>query len=444
MFTKNAQTTFLICLITANINFSLAQTAPGEVAKDAVYLDAKALYPFSGGVAVIQKGTKRALINKEGKFIIPFSEIIVEQVSAPANGLFMINGIDDNGKPVSALINNKGERLVNLLNKSVSGLVDNSSYDCAVFKTKSQDYLYVFPNSETISSPKLLTGIREGMGIENKSGASVYWNLNENKEIPGTFFWASPFSNGIGIVAKKNEVNQIVYGAVNRQGDMVLPFQFSKPPKPFLNNHTVIEPRDKNEFDYAYFNNSGVMVRKVKRSVAGGKNIPQGPFIKNRFVIGYSNEGVELFDSNWKMTPLKNLLAAHHVDVKKYNKFLIGGIGGSIFPIGMQTNSPEEDNSILWFNASEFGKHAYCGFINFDTKRSIPPIFYWQGMIGTYRKEGSYGNSFAVNWFDPVSKLAFVSLPTKFDEKGEAIEFRNGFIDETGIFRIVLQSASKW
>lgn len=402
--------------VTAKTN---KRMSAGDIAPYAKYLDVDEMYYFSEGAAVVVKGSSTALIDSNGNFIVPFNKYQIEDAtrwqtsSSPKykHGIFHAIEISSGQE---GLLNSKGKFIAvknayfaNEINMSVIQ-VGMSIINCVYY-----DY-----NLNKYSMDKCLSDYRESVGVsfEGPVGSSRqkygYKKLNGQFTIKPQFDFAKGFYEGRAIVGKLNEFGEMKYGFIDQTGKEIFPCVLSKEPSPFCSGRARIEPKDKTQFDYAYINQEGKVVIKCKLSDGD----EYGDFSN-----GYAFSMYRVMDTMGKTMSRENFLKKFGVD-SRYNFT-------NPYPQFITLDEIMSHKFSYQTSISPGNPYTLEGYFDVRTGKTIKPVF----VSGKGRIR-----------YDRVARRSYAATIIGKDKEHQTDIFREGYINEDGLFVIVKGSSSKW
>ena len=409
-------------------------SAAGSISPSAIYIDADYFGDFVMNAAVIQKNNSTALISGSGEFIIPYNTM--EFSNQYPYGFF--SAYDRNaGK--TYMLNAQGKKIWDIPNKPLGEAYDDRyklnqygrfvSYMDNDMKTLYiLDYsgkLYTISDDQNVKSPD--PHINKGvlLPIKNNKNIFGYKNLDNKWVIQPAFDEAYAFSDGMAVVGKKDEFGVIQYGYVIETGKLVIPLQYSMKPGNFKGNRALIEPKSGNTAGISYaiidktgktlFTATSAEIRQGKRAGIYRNDAGQ-PFLH-----GYTMDGngtimdsvgnavsAASFAREWGL-PERIRFSWRSPSLRTSNLYILP----SALPV-------------MYYNGSnrEF-QVPTIGFIRMDTKKVTPAVF---SVLGH---------------FDPKSRLAYAKMQIGIDPN-KLSSFREGYINEDGVFVIVNKQESEW
>ncbi|HRO47601.1 WG repeat-containing protein [Agriterribacter sp.] len=398
-----------------------SQLKPGDVHPNAKVIDADILYPFNNGLATVSKGTALALINAKGEFFIPYnSQYDLSRGENPE--ILAIGGkyLNTNGK---------------LLAESNSG----GSWGLT------KDQMYLENIKQDANSPKWSIRISDKNGkkyeIKNLPSMPYYIGeemyvvqkernddnhavMNFNGEYVTKFIYNSIgyFVNGMAVVSKIDEFGKRRYGYIDKTGKEVIPVMYSKWPTHFAGGLASIYPADKTEFAQAVINKKGEIVAKLPRE----RLIY---YIGNGF---FNYDPLHIMDTKGKVIAIKDFLASYGVESTASDREIMLHVTSEYVEHEFTVpHIQKADDGKMWYaRYSKKNDFISSGFVDIKEKKVVEAAF----EIYETRREPV---------FDPVTKLALVKLRLSKDNRGNTI-YREGYINEDGVFMIVKGEKSKW
>ena len=411
---KSYNLILILFFATFNLRSIVAQTLhPGDVAPNAKVIDADVMHEFNNGAAIVQKGNSDALIDINGNFIVPFNKYKFNYFELGAKGIY--NGIFSLQLGHEAL-NTKGELIAKGLN-----LVSRTSKDGRYRFATARDGLLAINSDDQRFLVKGTNGI---IGLSGFSeGMIVYWtgnagnmkfgfkNLMDQIVIQPAYDKVGLFSDGMALVGCKNEFGEMKYGFINKEGQQVIPCMYTNKPSDFYCGRSLVYPKDRTEFEYAYINKKGEIAIKYTREMSQKYgDLYQG------FYNGYTFGSV-VMDTTGKIYTYPQFFA----------KYGVANPTDKNLKLNFPTSQDEwTDGEVFMFSRFDFNNRAgsTTGFIDVTTNKVV---------------EGPFTNTQL--YFDPVSKLAYAEMHVK---DGTNIVIKKGYINMQGIFVIVKREDSKW
>ena len=391
----------------------------GDVAPDAVYIDADYLYPFNGGAAVVKKGDATALIDKTGKFIVPYNKynfrLPPDYEISPAwhsqGGIFLLTG--------GGAVNSKGELISKELPLPGSSW-NYASPDGQFIRATDQKGNFIYMDAE---GNKYI--LKEGTGVNFAEGTvgpvSIddkdknrygYKNLKDEWTVQPIYDWGEPFSDGLACVGKINEFGEMKYGFINKKGKVVIPFIYSNLPGNFHGGLAEVLPKENAEFKEAFIDKEGNIVQKFN-------NLISFTYIGNG-LNEYTYYSEYVVDSIGKIQTATEFLKNYGV-VPDPSTHLI-----SISNTNLSNSKFDDNDGKIFFSRffNNSGVPVNEGYVDIRTKKIM---------------EGGF--SPMLNFSDGESKLAYGRFytPEHYYNKGP---LREGYINEDGVFVIVKKAAS--
>ena len=253
-------------------------------------------------------------------------------------------------------------------------------------------FTYATPDGHQYVFDGGINSVHNGIGIVNPPGLKglSYATLDGKRITSEMFDAANPFFDGMAVVGKTNQFGQMKYGFINREGKLVIPYQFSIMPGDFHAGYARVEPRTKSAFQYAYINKKGEVVFKQT-----AEDVRKYGDFKNFHDFGLAYSGRYFLTTDFKIIPVKEFFMSYGIPADSW--FIDNNL----------TEVEGEKNPKLFFGTRKgidpvTGQGALTGFINLATKKVVMPVFYRIGM------------------FDPVSHLAYAEADIGKDKNGIA------------------------
>lgn len=407
-------------------NYTIISNA-GEVAPGAKTIDAETLSNFNNGAAVVRKGSASGLIDANGNFIIPYNTYMLTEAwpvhtegwRICHDGFFRFTLL--NSYP-GGYVNAAGKIIVQQSKYPSNTLFDLSENKHLVvgnFSTRNASaYAYFLPDGRSYTSGDLIENIVDGIGIvritKGQGWAYVYKKLT-GEAISAAYDDAAPFAEGMARVGIKDAFGVLKYGFINTQGKLVIPCMFTEVPTDFYGGFARVTPKDKTEFEYAFINKAGTIV--FKQTLAEATKYGRFDHFTS---YGLAFSFTYVLDTNFTLTPKGAFFKSFGLPEDSWFE-----------PAG--TYAPNENNPKLIFSTrlarGKYTQMPVYGFINLATRKVVMPVFDFINMNGMY--------------FDPASHLAWAKVCTGRDNKNVPI-YREGYINEDGMFVMVKAAGSTW
>ena len=387
----------------------------GEVHPNAVYLEVDDMELFNAGAAVVRKGNSTALIDRNGKFIVPFNKHSFQPYSTSSTTMLVGYGFFLTDR--SAAVTSKGT--------VYNGFYDLTPDNQYAHTFENKKHTYIDSSGRRYVVDYLLRDISDGIGIGNVEVLTdntfttypAYISL-ANKIISKKKYWhLSPFSEGLACVGNPDSYGMIKYGFINTKGEEVIPLTYSNQPSDFKNGLSKVVPTNKADFRYAFINKKGdIVVKHTDNDIRTNLGAEFEPF-KN----GYSNIGTRrIMDSTGKIYTQAEFCKMLGVPFSLF--------GGKAFSFAGPRNG-----KVVYSRAmlpSDKNPYNFAGFADPTTNTSTRLVF----------STDAYKFSLS---FDPVSKLALEKTQIGKDKEGLPI-YRTGYINEEGVYVIIMAEKSKW
>jgi len=219
------------------------------------------------------------------------------------------------------------------------------------------------------------------------------------------------YHEGRAIVEKTNEFHELKYGFVDERGKEIFPCVLSNRPGNFSSGLARIEPKDKGEFDYAYIDRDGKIALKMKFS--------NGIF--EDFDEGYAFTATHVMDTTGKIIFKSSFLQKFKIPAQDIN----WRPASALIERELQ-HSPDDFLKEKKFFSAWKNKRAVFGIFDARTKKIVNAAFDY------------------IDPFDKASRLAYAKIIVGYDDTYQANIYREGYINEDGLFVIVKGTASKW
>lgn len=399
------------------------QVQGGGIAKGAILYDGDRFGgSFNRGVVALVKGQSHALVDPLGNTVVDFNTYRTIATTAPSvvdnrmvhNGLFSVSGVNLLGH-----IDQKGKLVV----RSASDIMTRDKMHFA--NTVQKPHIYTAAGGQAYR-----TGLRfddvisEGIGVDRydqgnaEKAVKTYMRLNGEKIFSDRLTEASPFSDGMALVSKRDEYGVLKYGFIDGRGRLAIPFQFTVRPSHFYNGLARVQPANTQGFEYGFINRKGDLIFRQTREEVGRN----GRF--SHFANGISHStGRVIMDTTFTMIPNDRFM--ERLGLKGYSLALPDHLRAEQeVPILLFSKDGREGMNRFNPNVRDYG------FINLRTGRIVMPCFYLDGT-----------NDMFV--FDPVSRLARARVIVGRQANGQP-QFRDGFINEDGQFAVMLDEKAVW
>lgn len=391
---------------------------PGDVHPNAKVIDADILYPFNNGLATVSKGTALALINAKGEFTIPYNsqyQLLADinpQIIQSQNKYFSTDGKllaeSNSGSNTFWRLNQDYKYLENIKRDANSPtwsvrIVDKEGKKYEIKNLPSEpQYL----GEETFS---VRQGVNDKSAVINFKGVYVtkfiYYNID---------FFVSDMAR----VTKVDDFGKTSYGFIDKTGKEVIPTIYSRMPTNFLGELASVYPANGTEFAQAIINKKGDIILKLP-------NERLIYYIGNGF---YFYDARNIMDVKGKIISIKEFLKSYGVEQGLSDKEIML----NVYRDDLNTLERDKaDDGMMWYTRySKKNELLSSGFINTSSGKSVEAAF----EVSPHMKEPV---------FDPVTKLALVKLRLGKDNQGGTI-YKEGYINEDGVFMIVKGEKSKW
>jgi len=383
----------------------------GDLAPGAKSVEADVLLPFNAGAAIIRKGTATALIDATGNFIIPFTNGL--SINAGKNaGLFIVA---DAG--VQRVINAKGANL----SAGLTGLSWQFTDDgkLAYAWKSAQQTIYIDANGQKYTTRDGSSEFQEGLARMSTGGVYGYKKLKDEWAVKPQYTVANPFSGGVAWVGKADNFGQLKFSLIDTKGNEIIPFSYSIQPTDFLGGLSRVTAKNSAEFAEAYIDRKNKMV--VKRTLQDIVKDGSFSYAGSGFYFGTRSMSPPhlVMDSTGRQVTALEFMQNYGVRLEASDKSLA---------LTRPDNVPNKDAGFFYYTRffKESGKPSYKGRFNIKTKQSL---------------EGPFAD-FSLLDFDPVSRLSYAKI-SMGSQNGRTV-YREGYMNEAGLFVIVKAEASAW
>lgn len=410
----------------------------GSVSPNVKWVDDFQIGPFMGGTAILRKGEINMLISPLAEPMLPASKLqlgTLWSMTAPVRDFVFCQ---DFQKKEQFLVNRQGKKVVSLTAAGLE-ICDIDCLEPGYICLRDKNYKYIavadtLGRISKISTPALvecqMLHFSEGLllagqvtpGQQGQPSQIAYGfkNLQDQWAVKPAYISLEPFSEGLAIAGKKDMYGEIKYGFIDKQGNVVIPFQYSERPSPFKSGISFIKPpvTSTSDIRYAAINTKGEIVFTVTQ-----KNAFKFPisvdlkFASNGYFFGSSS----VMDARGNTQEIKTFLAQRGITAP-----------ASTIDIVM----PSEKSSPYSYRVSKLAPDYFIyritdrnavqmyGIYWMKTGKVIPPVFT------------------TLHNFDPVSKLALAKIETREGPKTKVVH--DGYINEDGVFVILKKAASDW
>ncbi|MGC4101322.1 WG repeat-containing protein [Ferruginibacter sp.] len=406
----------------------------GNISADAKKIKATGMTGFNQGAAIIEIGNQSALMDNKGNFITAPGKFnfpilgrnVVSNLSyrcgLESNLIFPQTGIFNSYSNAATyvLVNAKGNVLYTYPGNSKENYVGGEdafsertgfpvtlTHNPVEAPTLYLDYEFIFSDGAKASLKRTsVTCIRqqewsEGMlPLRKSKNELIYGYLDKQGKmaVPFSYDAAEPFSEGMAAVAKYDGMHELKWGFIDKKGKLLIPLMYSNKPGPFSNGLAKVIPKTITDFSSAFIDKTGA----VKFKFAVNDNISNEPF-KNGWLFLGNDRNMDTTGKFYTDNEFRKLLALPDSVV-------------------MHTENIKHDQMLL---TNQKGDRV--GLYNFRDHSFIPPVFCHIG------------------YFDEMAGLAYAALLLRYDEKNGKNIYREGYINNEGVFVIIKADAeSNW
>lgn len=410
----------------------------GSVSPNVKWIDDMQVNPFMGGTAILRKGEISILINPLAESVVPATKVQMTTLRGLTTTARDFIFCQDFEKKERYLLNRQGKKVVSLTAADLE-LCDIDCLEPGYICLRDKNYKYIAvidtlgritkismstpANCEAthFSEGLLLTGqVTPGQPGQPSQIAYGFKNLQDQWAVKPAYLSLEPFSEGLAVAAKKDMYGVIKYGFIDKQGNVVIPFQYSERPSPFKSGIAFIKPSltGTSDIRYAAINAKGETVFTVTK-----KNASKFPIFSDlKFASnGYFFSPVGVMDTRGNVQEIKTFLAQRGI-TSPANSFDIVMPPEKISAYSYTVSKLAPDYFI--YRVTDRNGMQLYGIYWMKTGKIVPPVF------TTLRD------------FDPVSKLALALIETK--EGGRTKVVREGYINEAGVFVILKKAPSDW
>ncbi|WP_374330360.1 WG repeat-containing protein [Soonwooa sp.] len=436
-------------------------TGAGKITNNTIAVDCDRMYPFVNGVAIIEKGNSKALINAKGETVIPFNRYtdikyhgvnFTTAYSPQSNGTLYL---DHSGKTIvdEGQWRKKGfgwrDASLNI------GGASGTSYQYYVImeQTTSKNHQVVSKDYYIIdekANQKKITASRLANGFENieviykdvalvsspvkQSNRRLYGlkDLNDKLILPHQYEFIGEFVDGYACIGKSDSFGAMNYGIINSAGKLVVEMKYSNQITVFGGGYFGVIPHSDQQYSFILLDSSANAVYKINRNdtTAAYETVP------TNFEDGF------LFSKNYIFVNNKPIKVADFLRSKGFSV----PTGGYAQFIG------HENAGFLYFNSRDYSMYDdSIAFQVSDNKGNNSVGFYFPKsgklLVGSFTNfsidaRGQTGYDY---FFDTVSGLSSQlsiknNTPTSYDIKKD---YTRGNIDRDGNFVIIEQAAKK-
>ena len=436
------------------------QTGAGKITNNTIAVDCDRIYPFVNGVAIIEKGSSKALINAKGETVIPFNRYtdikyhgvtFITAYSPQSNGTLYL---DHSGKVIvdEGQWRKKGFGWRD--DSWNSGGASGTSYRYYVImeQTNSKNAQVVAKDYYIIDekgNQKKITASRLANGFENievvykdvvlvsapvkQSNTRLYGlkDLNDKIILPHQYDFIGEFVDGYACIGKTDSFGAMNYGVINSAGKVVVEMKYSNQITVFGGGYFGVTPHSDQEYGFILLDSSANPIYKINRN----DNAAYGT-IPTNFEDGF------LFNKDYIFVNNKPVKVADFLRSKGFSV----PTGGFAQFIG------HENADFLSFNSKEFSMYDdSVAFQVGDNKGNNSVGFYFPKsgklLVGNFTNSSidARGQTGYDYFFDAASGLSSQlsiknNTPTSYDIKKD---YTNGNIDRDGNFVIIEQAAKK-
>jgi len=429
-------------LLILRANSQTNNLKPGDIDPNAVYLEVDEMHPFNNGAALVKKGKSSGLIDSHGNFVVPFNKYnihnefgsvdVQELKSKFSYGLFTLMDGAEAGSLLTAegkIIHNPDPARLFTFNIKNAEWVGKMAVGGNIWWVNTKTAQTQSVNIKTTVIDFSETDREYDLYPYRDPNTSLmgYRTFGGKVVIKPVYFSAGPFCNGMAHVSRYNSYQELKYGFVDTTGKESVPCSLSNPPSNFYNGMAIIFPKAGEDFDYACIDNKGNILKgwKLMNNNIDIRSFSGENTTTNKYIMGYRNQGAWLMDSVGKLIPSTEFMKLLGIKspVGRFAYILLqeDRVMHKLY-YSIPYNGPAVSNSI-----------DRLGIFSINDKKEIQlPVA--NSIYATQQ------NSFV---FDKKSGLAYAEVCLAKDVNGNT-KLRKGYINEKGIFVIVMKAPSQF
>ena len=236
----------------------------GSLAPDVFKIDADEICTIINGAVLVKKGDAEALIDINGKFIIPWNKYTISNECLDVKPNVALFAVGDKASGLVGYVNTQGKIVIPCIYQSLD------KFDCFKLATalNSNSKNIVVNAKGQVLPPVNTTGLSIGMTnerINENQLSELILNSKSNKEytshlygyatsagiqkIPFQYEQARQFSDGLAAVMQIDQFGEKKWGFINTQGKLVIPYTFTIEPGDFHEGLALVMPKRGADFD---------------------------------------------------------------------------------------------------------------------------------------------------------------------------------------------------
>lgn len=178
-------------------------------------------------------------------------------------------------------------------------------------------------------------GLMPAVDVTNKS-INISQREKENKrigyinrkgefQIKPDFFAVGEFSEGVAFVAKKDEFDELRWGAIDTLGNLIIPFKYRRQPGRFSHGRALIKAVGMDNIEYAFINKKDKIIFTIPKNSGDTISVGSlGSYGSEKFLFsegyhpvrlnlksGKGKDNVYLLDTAGNYIPIMSLLRKH-------------------------------------------------------------------------------------------------------------------------------------
>ncbi|OCX51911.1 hypothetical protein BEL04_18080 [Mucilaginibacter sp. PPCGB 2223] len=427
-------TLFTIVCYTANTQPKIyTNLKPGDIAPDAVKIEADYIEGMINGVCLVRKGNAAALVDIEGHFVAPWGKYEIAQgifLSVPFTRLIPAK---DTKTGRFGYISPQGATLIPF---TFSNAYDFDCHGVGMVGIGAEPFVNINTSGQRLPTVKGRTYILSEREPYNYTQSKLirfpagdnygYADKNGKIIIPAQYQNAEEFTDGMAAVMKVDKFGVARWGYIDQTGKLVIPYTYQIQSGQFHNGLALVCPVRRETFNYAYIDKKGtvkftvgdgrnfsgpnlVMVDGIGKISTGGLPHEASYFVNGYAFWHYSDDDTQLLDTLGHFHKIADIL--HKPE--KYSKDIAGIQFDGYNDLG------------IFFKVNPFikteNKH---GMMNYKGEVIFPPSFLYI--------RPDYYSQYAV---------AGMSIPNGQNQFNSTL---NGVVNRQGVFVLTLTKPSNF
>jgi len=400
----------------------------GNILPEAKFIDAERMGRFTYGTSIVEKGSKKAVLDSTGNFIIPFSH--------------SYNDIDKKKRLISATTD-KGYHLYNYLGQRVAEINENGWYwKGGYFHSNKSSYeafidykgsKYTLKN-ETLPDGRTTSIIYEqtsdsALKIQGrlKNGGTLYGlkALSNKIIVRPKYQMIYDFVDGYAVYLTEDQYGKSQFGILNENGVEISP-RFSSAPEPLKAGYYFVKGNDDSPILYAIITSTGDIVFKEMKNSG---NFYRFTTYDDGYFFDHENKLImDLKGTIWKQEDFLKKAGINEKQIQVYSNSFTYPMTLPYSPLG------ETD---FWYRDG-FLSFSYRNLQGNDALKNDECF----GLYNVKTGQIILGNFTTATAFDPISGLANVTKITGNKSPNGYVEEVKGAINRDGNF-VIVQKAEK-